>query len=130
MKRRAFFVSAVVASATAAAPIARADGELQVFYIGGGDCPFCRSWKNKYQTAWRESPMYRQVKWIEVEAVMLRHAYRDQYWPADLKPVRDQLPEKSGVPRFLIVKDGKVVANELGANRWPAILAELKKRLG
>jgi hypothetical protein len=29
----------------------------------------------------------------------------------------------------LIVKDGKVIANEFGGSQWPKILAELKKQL-
>lgn len=109
---------------------AHAEGELQVIYIGGGDCPYCRSWKNKYKDDWRASPLYGRVRWIEVESAMLQHAYRDQYWPSDLRPIRDQLPEKSGVPRFLIVKNGRVVSNEVGANRWTATLATLQKLLG
>jgi hypothetical protein len=46
------------------------------------------------------------VTWIEIEAPHLARAYDDTYWPASLRPIRDQLPRKSGTPRFLIVRDG------------------------
>ena len=47
------------------------------------------------------------MTWIEIEAPHLTRAYDDSYWPASLRPIRDQLPRKSGTPRFVIVWDGK-----------------------
>ena len=41
-----------------------------------------------------------------------------------------ELPRKTGTPRFLIVRDGKVLSNEFGTGRWAATLADLKKQLG
>ena len=43
----------------------------------------------------------------------------------------DQLPRKSGTPRFLIVRDGKVVSNEFGGgDSGRTTMADLKKLLG
>jgi len=53
----------------------------------------------------------------------------EPFWPGALRPILDQLPRKSGTPRFVIVRDGKVVANEFGGNQWPKILAELGRQL-
>ena len=44
--------------------------------------------------------------------------------------VLDQLPRKSGTPRFLIVQDRRVVSNEFGTGKWATTLADLKKLLG
>jgi len=44
-------------------------------------------------------------------------------------PARSFWPFFRGTPRFLIVKDDKVIANELGGSQWPKILVELKKQL-
>ena len=41
-----------------------------------------------------------------------------------------QIPRKSGTPRFLVVRNGKLVANEFGTGRWAATVADLKKELG
>jgi hypothetical protein len=67
------------------------------------------------------------VTWIEIEAPHLARAYDDTYWPASLRPIRDQLPRKSGTPRFLIVRDGKVVGNHFDG--WANTLADLKRLL-
>ena len=101
-----------------------------MIYIGGWDCQPCTAWKNKYRGDWFASPEYKQVTWIEVEAPKLKEAYQERFWPGDLRPILDQLPRKSGTPRFLIVKDDKIIANEFGTSRWSKFLADLKKQLG
>jgi hypothetical protein len=40
------------------------------------------------------------------------------------------LPRKSGTPRFLVVRNGRVVSNEFGVSKWLNTMAELRKLLG
>jgi hypothetical protein len=127
MNRRALLIAL---SATTVPGAAAAASDIKVVYVGGWDCPPCTQWKNAHKAAWLASPEYRRVDWIEVEAPRLKEAYQPRYWPDDLKPILDQLPRKSGTPRFLIVRNGKVVANEFGGSKWAIILTDLKKLLG
>ncbi len=130
MNRRAFLFAAVAALAIpVAADAAPAALDLKVIYVGGLDCPPCTKWKNGYRAKWLASPEFRQVTWIEVDPPKLREAYQARYWPGDLKSILDQIPRKSGTPRFLIVKDGKIVANEFGVSKWLSTMADLKKIL-
>ncbi len=131
MIRHAFLIASLLASISplmAFGP-ARAASDLTVIYVGGLDCPPCSEWKNTQKARWLASPEYKKVTWVEVESPKLREAYKERYWPADLRPVLGQLPRKSGTPRFLIVRDGKLVANEFGTGRWAATVADLKKEL-
>ena len=128
MKRRAFVFASLAAATVPAA--AHAASDLKVIYVGGWDCPPCSEWKKTKKAAWLASPEFSRVTWIEVDAPKLKEAYQARYWPGDLKPILDQLPRKAGTPRFLIVRDGQVVANEFGGSKWPAIMADLKKLLG
>ena len=127
LKRRTFVVSGVVGSSLQLP--ARAAPALTVIYVGGWDCQPCTNWKNKYKANWLASSECKQVTWIEIEAPKLKEAYQERFWPGDLRPILDQLPRKSGTPRFLVVRDGKIIANEVGGNQWPKILAELKTQL-
>jgi hypothetical protein len=129
MIRRAFLIASLLASI---APLgaARATSDLTVIYVGGWDCPPCTQWKNTQKARWLASPEYKQVTWVEVESPKLKDAYKERYWPADLRPALAQIPRKSGTPRFLIVRDGKLVSNEFGTGRWAATVADLKKELG
>lgn len=127
MNRRAFlFASAAVACVPGGAWGA---SDIRVIYVGGSDCPPCMQWKNTRQAAWLASPEYRRVAWVEIDPPRFKEAYQARYWPGELKPILDQLPRKSGAPRFLIVKDGRVVANEFGVSRWTAIMTDLRKLL-
>jgi hypothetical protein len=132
MIRRAFLIASLLASISPLMAIGsvRAASDLTVIYVGGLDCPPCTEWKNTQKARWLASPEYKKVTWVEVESPKLREAYKERYWPADLRPVLAQIPRKSGTPRFLIVRDGKLVANEFGTGRWAATVADLKKELG
>src|SRR3954468_4030298 len=127
MNRRAF-VFASLAASTSLAPV-HAASDLKVVYVGGWDCQPCTTWKNAQKARWLASPEFSKVTWIEVESPKLKEAYQERFWPGDLKLILDQLPRKSGTPRFLIVRDDKVIANEFGTSQWLKILAELKKQL-
>ena len=128
MNRRTLITSAL-ASTALAGPL-QAQSKLQVIYIGGWDCGPCNYWKSTYKKDWLASPEYKQVTWIEIEAPHLKEAYEDRYWPTELRPVRDQLPVKAGTPRFVIVKDGKVVSNQFrGDDFWTRTVADIKKGL-
>ena len=80
------------------------------------------------------SDLFKRVKYVEVESPNLKQAYRDEYWPKDLLPIRDKLPDKRGTPRWLVVKDGKLVSNvfptasvEAG---WKQTLTAIEKAVG
>ena len=126
MNRRAFLFAGLASAAGAA----RAASPIEVIYVGGWDCEPCSRWKNAYKAKWLASPEFQQVTWVELEAPKLKEAYQERYWPGALKTVLDQLPRKSGTPRFLIVKDGRVISNEFGGSKWLNTIAELKKLLG
>ena len=128
MTRRAFLIAGLLASTSLAS--ARAASGLTVIYVGGRDCPPCTQWKNTQKARWLASLEFPKVTWVEVESLKLKEAYQERYWPADLRPVLAQLPRRSGTPRFLIVKAGKIVSNEFGGGKWATTMADLKKLLG
>ena len=131
MKRRALLSSAIAASGVlVASEASRANtpGTLLV-YVGGWDCPPCIAWKNKKKADFLASSMARKLRYVEVESPKLREVYQVGYWPADLRFVRDQIPEKQrfGTPRFLVVQDGKLLGSEWGSGEWDRTLATLQE---
>jgi hypothetical protein len=129
MNRRAFLFASLV-GASAGLGSARAASKLTVIYVGGWDCPPCTRWRNTEKASWLASPEFRRVTWIEVEAPKLKEAYRERYWPEEFRPILAQLPRKGGTPRFLIVKNGKVVSNQFGSGQWATTMTAVKKLLG
>ena len=133
MNRRAFLFASLAAfgvDKVATSGAAQAASGLQVIYVGGWDCPPCRHWRTAYEAKWLASHEFKRVTWTEVEAPRLKEAYRERYWPGELRAVLEQLPKKSGTPRFLIVKDGRVVSNQFGGSKWLNTMADLRKLLG
>jgi hypothetical protein len=131
MKRRAFLFAnfaAAIASSSMLTP-AHAGTGVEMIYVGGKDCSFCTMWRKEYEAAWRASPEFRHVDWIEIDPPHLREAYQARYWHGDLRDVLDQLPRKSVTPRFLLVKEGRVMFNEVGVNKWPVMLKHLRQVL-
>jgi hypothetical protein len=128
MNRRAFVFAGLALST--AGTSARAAAELKVIYVGGWDCAPCSQWKNKYKATRLASLEYHKVTWVEIESPKLKEAYQERHWPEELRPVLQQIPHKSGTPRFLIVKEGRIVSNQFGGGRWETILVDLKKLLG
>ena len=109
---------------------ASAAGRVQVVYVGGWDCPYCTVWKQEYEKGWVDSAYYKQVEWTEVDVPHLREAYEERYWQGELEPIREQLKKKAGTPRFIVVRDGKVVSSELGVNKWEDTVSLIRTLLG
>jgi len=128
MNRRALFFAGLALPLAARA--ADAASTVEVVYVGGKDCPYCALWREKYEAEWRASPEFRRVEWIEIEPAHLRDAYQSRYWPGELAGILEQVPRKNGTPRFLIVKNGKVVFNELGADKWRRTVLAMQNELG
>ncbi len=136
MKRRDFLFAGLAAglgaglAVSAGPPPAHANTGVEMIYVGGRDCTYCTLWRNKYEAAWRASPEFRRVAWVEIDPPRLRDAYQPRYWQGDLHEVLDQLPRKGSTPRFLVVRDGRVVVNQSGVNKWPAVMDRLREILG
>lgn len=125
MLERRTLILAGLLSGTSLVPV-RAQGKVTVIYVGGWDCPPCITWKNQHKADWLKSPEHSKVEYIEIESPKLREAYQDRYWPEVLRPIRNRLPRQSGTPRFIVVKDGEIVANEWGAGDWARAWAKIR----
>ena len=129
LPRRSLLLAAGLAGPLSSLP-AGAAGPLQVVYVGGWDCEPCATWEKRYKAEWVASREFARVTWIEVESPKLKEAYLERYWPEELRPVLASLPRKSGTPRFLVVRDGRVIANEFGVSTWIKVLDVVKKQTG
>ena len=128
MNRRTFFLASLLSSTSLSASMAQ-EKQISLIYVGGWDCGPCISWKNNKKADWLASKERAKVNYIEIESPKLKEAYQDRYWPTELRPVRDQLKDKWGTPRFLIVRDGKVLASEWGHGDWDRTSQKLRDML-
>ena len=134
MRRRDFVGASTVVMAGLSIGSARAQSKVTVIYVGGWDCPPCNVWKKNDKEPWLASDLHKKVNFVQVESPRLKEAYQDKYWPPELLPIRDKLPLKSNTPRFIVVNDGKIVANEWGENSkgtaWSRTQSAIRKAVG
>jgi hypothetical protein len=120
MKRRSLVLASI---ATLASPEAIAvPSSFELVYIGGRDCPWCVKWVKEQKPRLLASPLYRKLRYVEIETAKMRDSYDARNWPQHLVTVLYNLPVKGVTPRFLIVKDGHVYANETGGGYRANIL--------
>lgn len=112
MKRRSLVLA--TAASLASARAFAAPSNIQLVYVGGRDCPACVHWVRETKPRFVASTLYRKLRYVEIETARMREAYDARNWPQHLVTILYDLPRKTGRPRFLIVKDGRLYANELG----------------
>lgn len=128
MKRRALLLAGLLASTELGS--VKAAQDVKVIYIGGWDCGPCSRWKTQYKAEWLASPEFRKVTWVEVDVPKLKEAYQDRYWQGELKPILDQIPKKTGTPRFLIVQGGQIISNDFGKEKWEHTFKRIQSLVG
>lgn len=131
MIRRAFLFASFLAlpMLPGASRATHTSADLQLIYIGGQDCPPCQRWRASSLPRWLASPEFQKVNYFEIEPITLKEAYDERSWPRGLRPILAQIPRRSGTPRFLIVRDGRIVSNQLGVSAWASTLKDLKQYL-
>ena len=123
MKRRSLLLAS--AASVASARAIAAPNVIQLVYVGGRDCPACAEWVRDTRPRFLASSLYKKVRYVEIETAKMRAAYDVSNWPDDLVTTLHNLPHKSGTPRFLIVMNGQLYANELG--RWNRTVSYLRE---
>jgi hypothetical protein len=126
MKRRALIATTLAVLASTGAG-ARAGG-IELVYVGARECPWCALWTRQDKPALLASAMFRRMTYTEIEPRRIRDAYSPRYWPARLQPILRSLPLKDGTPRFLILRDGVLIANHLGG--WEDVVPQLRRLTG
>ena len=125
MNRRTLIATAL---ATLMPSGARAASGIQLVYVGARDCPWCTRWMREEKPRLVASPEFGRLTYVEIEPRRIRDAYNSRYWPAQLVPILQALPLKDGTPRFLILRDGALIANYLGG--WENVMPQLRRLTG
>ena len=103
--------------------IVRAHGAQPIMiFISAWDCGPCQHWLRETWPGFRETVEFRRLDWYKIDSPRIRSAYEDEYWQApkradgkpggrDLRHYRDLSKLKSGTPRWLLVKNEKLLLN-------------------
>ena len=107
------------------AGFAAAADEIAVVYLGTNDCPYCQHWEARPKVELREelraTPQGRAVRYYEVKGETLRQPISEKHYPPELKWLGQQLGPLRGVPRFILLINGKVAWSVAGTNDYEKV---------
>lgn len=114
---------------------AAAADDIKVVYLGTNDCPYCQHWearaKGELTDELAASPEGRAVGYFEVRGETLRQPITERHYPGELKWLARVLGPVRGVPRFVLVVNGKVAWNVIGTNDYERVfLPALRQAVG
>ena|SRR6185503_2135058 len=92
--------------------------QIQVFYLGTPDCPYCRQWEARSRGPLLESPEGKAVSYVEIRGETLRQPIEARHYPPEHQWVFEQVGPSRGVPRFLLAIDRKVVLSAFGTDGY------------
>jgi hypothetical protein len=130
-------IAAVIAAAAAAAglwtssgPNATTPRDVMLLYVGAEDCGPCRRWQRADEPGFRTAPEFSRVTYRAIKSPSLLDILRDEYWPDDLRPLRERIRNGAAVPLWLVVADDVVVQQAFGESEWRgAVLPKLRALL-
>jgi len=105
----------VLASALAA--VANAS-RFEMFYLTTPDCPYCLRWEAKSREPLLASPEGRAIRYIEVRGETLRRPIVREHYPPGYEWAFELIGPSRGVPRFVLVVDGKLVLSAFGLHAY------------
>ena len=119
---------AIVAALCLASAGALAADKVEVIYLGANDCRYCRHWESARRPELLASPEGKAAAYREVHGETLRKPIEAQHYPDELKWLGDQIGPMRGVPRFLLVVDGKLTLNVLGTEAYQHVFLPALRR--
>jgi hypothetical protein len=100
---------------------AAAADEIAVVYLGANDCPFCQHWEARAKGELLASAEGKAVRYYEIKGETLSQPIVERHYPAELKWLARQLGPLRGVPRFVLLVNGKVAWSVFGTNDYETI---------
>jgi hypothetical protein len=91
---------------------------MTLVYVGADDCPPCKTWQRGDGDLFRHSALYDRLVYREVRSAALYDILNDEFWPNDLRDLRDDLGPGTGIPLFIVTVDHHVILRGYGLTEW------------
>jgi hypothetical protein len=112
-------------------PEVRAESVIDLVYLGGPDCPYCRAWEARELPRLREMPEYPHIRYTHVLKMISSPVPERVRLPFHLAPMHDELIRqtggRTGSPQFVLLVDGHAVDGGFGTQAYHALLPNLSE---
>ncbi len=121
---------AVFACLLATAAVAQArvgsDSIIDLVYLGGPDCRYCRAWEARDLSELRKMEEYKHIRFTHVLKRIPQPVPQAEQLPEHLKPMYEQMVRQTGgrggSPQFVLLLDGVAVKGGFGTQAYYALL--------
>jgi hypothetical protein len=107
------------------------DSVIDLVYLGGPDCPYCRKWEASELPRLREMPDYRHIRFTHVPKVINSPVPDKTRLPSHLAPMYDEMIRqtrgRSGSPQFVLLVDGRAVDGGFGTPAYHRLLPTMSE---
>lgn len=105
-----------------------AQSPLLILYVGAEDCGPCRVWRRDLRARFVAQLGRHAGGYREIIAPTLARVLDDETWPEALRPFRPNAKAGAGVPLWLVIRDGRIVATAGGLSAWETSVVPLVRR--
>jgi hypothetical protein len=113
------------ATAVSAQPVRR-DSVIDLVYLGGPDCPYCRAWEAKELPKLRAMEEFKHIRFTHVLKKIPEPVPPPAVLPEHLKPMYDQMirmtKNRGGSPQFVLLVDGVAVRGGFSTHAYRELL--------
>jgi hypothetical protein len=122
----AVVVLACLWAAEAPAQPVRRDSIIDLVYLGGPDCPYCRAWEAKELPKLRAMEEFKHIRFTHVLKKIPEPVPLPEGLPAHLKPMYGEMirltKNRGGSPQFVLLLDGVAVRGGFGTPTYHSLL--------
>jgi hypothetical protein len=102
------------------------DSVIDLVYLGGPDCPYCRAWEAKELPKLRAMEEFKHIRFTHVLKKIPEPVPPPEGLPAHLKSMHGEMIRltkgRGGSPQFVLLLDGVVVRGGFGTSSYHALL--------
>ena len=129
LARLCMMVLMLLAAPIASAANARPDSVIDLVYLGGPDCPYCRRWEANELPKLQRMEEFRHIRFTHVLKRIPEPVPKPAALPDHLKPYYDQMVRQTGgrrgSPQFVLLLDGIAVGGGFGTGAYHDLMPTL-----
>jgi hypothetical protein len=126
---RSLALSFLLLAAASASANVRPGSVIDLVYLGGPDCPYCRAWEAKELPRLRQMEEFKHIRFTHVLKMIREPVPPPAGLPAHLKPMEGEIVRQTGgrrgSPQFVLLLDGVAVAGGFGTSAYHALMPTL-----
>lgn len=107
------------------------DSVIDLVYLGGPDCPYCRAWEANELPRLRDTPEYRHIRFTHVPKIINSPVPDRSRLPSHLAPMYDELIRqtrgRAGSPQFVLLVDGRAVDGGFGTQAYHRLVPNMSE---